>query len=210
MTTKLSEDEATRWSELLDEAVSALGDAERAAYEKRSKRLEGRFANENKPDVIRFLFDYAHLDRKFGDCVNASALSKLEIVTALSKVPDVRMAYLFLRDRRNEAMELENEDILVAARKSLKTLVEKPGCEINVKAVTFAMEKLDRKNFGSVRNADDGGRAPVVYNIPNLTMNLIVAPGELAADGRGTPEAVEVRETIDAELVPAKVIGEET
>lgn len=187
MATILTEEEEVAWAALLEEAEASLGDAELESYRKRCKKVRERklFTEWNRRGIKKFLLEYAKLENAFGTCVKICGMSKLVIVTACSQMPEMHLVYNFVRDKRHKMMEMENEEILVKARKGLEKLVEEPECGLNVKAVTFAMERLDRETFGTSKDVGSGGGVTVNYNIPNLNVALIMAPSEMAERGIG-------------------------
>lgn len=183
----LTEEEEVAWAALLEEAEASLGDAELESYRKRCKKVRERklFTEWNRRGIKKFLLEYAKLENAFGTCVKICGMSKLVIVTACSQMPEMHLVYNFVRDKRHKLMAMENEEILVKARKGLEKLVEEPECGLNVKAVTFAMERLDRETFGTSKDVGSGGSVMVNYNIPNLNVALIMAPSEMAERGIG-------------------------
>ena len=185
MTTILTEEEEIAWAALLEEAEASLGDAELESYRKRCKKVRDRklFTEWDRRGIKKFLLEYAKLENGFVACVKACGMSKLVIVTACSQMPEMHLVYNFVRDKRHKLMAMENEEILVKARKGLEKLVEEPECGLNVKAVTFAMERLDRETFGTSKDVGSGGSVTVNYNIPNLNVALIMAPSEMAERG---------------------------
>lgn len=181
-----------------------LDDAERAAYEKRVAKdnellPDGsrRFPHPEKDSVIRFLIEYAKCESRFADCVKKAGVSKLTVSSSTNVIPDLRVVYKHIHEMRARLRELENEDLLQAAREANERLLTDEECELNAKAVIFNLERLDRKSFGPAKIESGGDRAQVVYNIPSLSLNLIVAPSELKKSG----EVIDVEPEKVKELV---------
>lgn len=187
MTTILTEEEEAAWAGLLEEAEASLGDAELESYRKRCKKVREKklFTEWDRRGIKKFLLEYAKLENGFVKCVKLCEMSKLAIVTACSQIPEMHLVYSFVSDKRKKLMAMENEEILAKARRGLEKLVAEPECGINVKAVTFAMERLDRETFGVSKDAGGVGGVTVNYNIPNLNVALIMSPNEIAARGIG-------------------------
>ena len=190
MARALTSEELAKWGELLAMAESAMDDSERSSYEKRRAKdaevlSDGRrrYEHPEREAAIRFLIEYAKCEGRFMECVRASGATKLEVTTATSTIPEVRAVYKHVRGVRERLSELENEDIVADAREAMRRLLTESECELNAKAAIFALERLDRKSFGSVKAEGDGERAQVVYNIPNLTVNMISAPSVEKAGG---------------------------
>ena len=183
MESGFTRDEARKWDGLLESALRRMDEVEREAFDRRMAKKASGKSDPVSPDArigaIKFLLDYSSLDRRFMDCVARSGRTKLEIVTALGDDPELKAVYGMVCDARRRAMEMENEDFLDKARGSFDRLIGEEGSNANVKAVTFAMEKLDRKNFGVAKDGAASGGAQVTYNCPGLTVNMITSPAEL-------------------------------
>jgi hypothetical protein len=71
-------------------------------------------------------------------------------------------------------------------------------CKLNAKSVLFTVAGLDRENFGKKEEGGGGAKQQIVYNIPNLTMNMIMSPSELEAKG---VKQLEKEPVIEAEVL---------
>ena len=199
-------DDDERWTRILGDAVSALDEAEKEAYEKRLAKHNRKYYDIHAAEmgaVRAFLVEYAKCERCPSACARSVGVKLPVLASAMDEVPSFHLVYKTVRARRDKIREMQNEELLDHAREGLDKLVSEEGCELNVKAVTFAMEKLDRRNFGSGKQDDGGGGATVVYNLPNMSVNLIMSPGELADEKKSRLGAVKSGEVIDAEVVPS-------
>ncbi len=68
----------------------------------------------------------------------------------------------------------------------LDRLITEDGCELNAKAVMFALERLDPERFGKTADASDGGGKSGARTVYNIVINAQPC-GNLATTGADAP-----------------------
>jgi hypothetical protein len=202
---KLTKAELAEWEELRGRMLTSLDDHDAESFEKfkatAAKKLRRRGLEEppiDKAAVIRFLLLYGKLDKAQGKCIKESGIDKVMLLTAYELWPESHFVRNYIAKTLKKLHELENEDILEEARASLRKLNTVNDCKLNAKSVLFTVAGLDRENFGKKEEGGGGAKQQIVYNIPNLTMNMIMSPSELEAKG---VKQLEKEPVIEAELV---------
>lgn len=197
----LSWEERDAWGALLSRALASLdedgGKALDKAREAARRKLEK--ANMASPpvdmdEVKRVLLRYSRLDSSLLSVVKERRTDRLMLQTAWELWPDARAVRDYLTRMRKLDQAMGNEDMLDSAREGMRRLMTEDGAKLNAQTVMFAAERLDQEHFGPARRKDDSERAPVVYNLPGLTMNLVMAPGEALPAKSATAVEAEVVE----------------
>lgn len=110
--------------------------------------------------------------------------------------PELRLVYDYVRNMGVKVAKARAVDIGIAAQASQERLVTEDGCELNQKAVELSLKATMRDVYGD--GEKDGGASDakkgISYNFPNMTVNWIVAPAELAkrVEAKPEPEAIDV------------------
>lgn len=108
-----------------------------------------------------------------------------DLFGAMDRNHELRTVYEYVRNVRNEAARVEAEELGVVAQEGQRRLVTEDGCRLNQRAVELSL----KASMGDVYGDDgkDGGAKgdgkKVTYNLPNLTVNMIMSPAEIAAKG---------------------------
>lgn len=192
----LTADEERRWESLLGDAMLSLDEQEEAQHAKRleaaAKKLRRLGLSEPPVDrarVVRFLLAYRGTGR-YRESLSSAGLTFSAATLAYDLWPESKAAMEYARRlKQREREEVENDEIVDAARDGLRRLVSEDDCRLSQKAVSFALERLSRRDFGEEGadgKAGSRARATVNYNLPGLTLNLITAPAAaLSRIGRG-------------------------
>lgn len=198
--TQLSPDEAERWARLEQSMLLSLDDHEIEGLERRraaARRKLERFGLAEPPidrvGVQRFLLEYSSLNSNQGECLKKVGVSKDAVLTAYELWPESRLVMEYVRRRRELVKEIDNEGLVDKAERGLERVMTEDGVKLNANAIMFALERLAPERFGAKKKVAEG-EAQVVYNIPGLTLNMVVAPSELQ-------NAKPTGPTIDAEVV---------
>ena len=186
--TPLHPEELAAFGELLERAMTALDEDGEKRLEKARQVAERRLERGNLPEapvdfgaVKRLLLEYAKLERSQAACVKALKVDRMMLMTAYDLWPESKVVRDYVKEMRERALDMENEETRDVARTALRRLMTEDGAKLNAQTVMFAAERLDRRSFGPVRREGAEERVPVVYNLPGLTMNLVMAPGEAKA-----------------------------
>lgn len=197
---ELSPDEAERWARLEKSMLLSLDEHEAESLERRraaARRKLERFGLAEPPidrvGVQRFLLAYSGLDKNQSKCLKEVGVSKDAVLTAYELWPESRLVMEYVRRRRDKSMEMDNEGLVENAVRGLDRMMTEDGLKLNANAIMFALERLAPERFGAKKKVSEG-EAQVVYNIPGLTLNMVVAPAEL-------PNAKPVGQVIEAEVV---------
>ena len=207
--------ETREWTDLVGRVRCSMDEQELSALVKREAAMKAKYerlwktTHRRKPpfDLAKVRDALVRYERScvFSRAVKAAGCSEADVVEARKWDADVALVYDFILDRATEVMRLRARDIAVEAQEGLETAVTTEGCKLNVKALELALERGASEVYGDPGKKGAGGRttkgAGVVYSLPNLTVNMITAPGDLAK----TP--AKVVETVDAEVI-TKLIGD--
>ena len=198
--TKLTTDEEAGWAALENAMLTSLDDNGFDSLERSRRAAERKLARSGLSEapidrgaVKRFLLLYSKLERGQGVCIKASGIDRGMLLTAYDLWPEARFVRDYLAHRRHQSVAIDNEDLVDAAREGLRRVMTEDGSKLNANAIMFTLERLDAGTFGT-KPKEKEGEAQVVYNIPNLTLNMIVAPGELPAAGGGAVIDVKPKE----------------
>mgnify|MGYP003294812363 CR=1 FL=1 len=195
---ELTPDEAERWARLEEAMLVSLDDHETDSLERSRKAARNKLERSglkeppiDRAAVQRFLLAYSSLDKTQGRCIRECGISKDMILSAYDLWPESRFVRDYLAHRRHRSVEMDNEDLVESARDGLRRVMTVDGVKLNANAIMFALERLDPESFGARRKVAEG-KAQVVYIIPGLTLNMVVAPSEL-------PNAKPAGQVIDVE-----------
>lgn len=184
----LTDDEQTAWFRLCSNMFTSLDDIEAERYEKwcrtAAKKLRRVGLEEppiDKAAVVRFLLKYAELKKSQGKCVAESKIDKVMLLTAYDLWPVCNFVRNYIADLLKQVHEIENDEILSEAREGLRRLNTDEECKLNAKTVMFTLAGLDKSSFAKKDEQSSSGKQQIVYNIPNLSLTMIMSPGELAA-----------------------------
>ena len=161
----VSEDEAIdrEWDELWGRARMTFSDADEATYNKRVevslKKLKRAGLTEPPFDVRavkRALVRYSHTLRYVMSCEEAG-LSRVDMHVVLDLWPAAKSVVEFINRVRDTCYEQETPEKVARLREQLEKLAtdDKGKCGASVKAVLFALERLDKKHFGDSRGAQE-------------------------------------------------------
>ena len=92
------------------------------------------------------------------------------------------MVMEYVRRIRNDLAREEAMELVSDAQEAQKRLVTEDGCELNQRAVELSLKATMRDVYGDGDDKKDAEkRKPIIYNLPGLTLNMIMSPAELAA-----------------------------
>ena len=177
----------TEWDLLLERCLTSMDDQAQERLDRRrevvARLLAKRGLKEppvDKQKVKDFLLNYAKLEKRHGKCMEEVGISKGDLLAAYDLWPESRFVMEYLREKRHQARELDNEDMLDEAREGISMMNTVEECRLNAKTLIHTISSLDRKTFGDAKHGGAGGRSQVTYVIPSLTVNNIMAPDEIA------------------------------
>jgi len=131
--------------------------------------------------AVRVLLDFA-AGGKYADSLAKHGLTALEFSTMRHKDHDLGLVW-------EAAKRVKAADTAILAADGLRRLMTEEGCELNAKAVMFALERLDGKTYGKTdQGAGGGGSGPrSVYNIVIQGFPQGQPCGNLATNPSSTP-----------------------
>lgn len=198
------------WDELvelaeadLDENGLASLDKRRHVAEKKWRRLKER----GLPMHIDFEGAKRGLVAYYADCFDSARMKGVRKVFAsvgarlvdytggVDYMPELWLAMDYISRHRKERDRLLAEEAGSLAQESQMRLVTEEGCELNQKAVEVSLKATMKDVYGEEKDGGDKGGSKVMYNLPGLTVNMIMSPEELAAKRLGGKE--KVSEVID-------------
>lgn len=103
---------------------------------------------------------------------------------------DVMLVNEYVNAEMHRAMRADAEEAGRLAQMSQRRLVTEEGCELNQRAVEVSLKATMKDVYGdgADSSAQDSKRG-ISYSFPNMTLNWIVAPAELAKGVAAKPEA---------------------
>lgn len=198
------------WDELVERAEAELDEngvssmeKRRHVAEKKWRRLEERGLKMNADCVAvkRALVAY------YADCFEAARSVGVRKVFARFGArivdytdgkdywPELWLVMDYISRNRKERDRLLAEEAGSLAQESQMRLVTEEGCELNQKAVEMSLKATMKDVYGDGPEAGDAKRKPIMYNLPGLTVNMIMPPSELEA--KRLDGATPVSEVID-------------
>ena len=199
---------AVSWEELLARAKASLDErglerqAKREAAAERIRARNARNGVELKFDgdgVRRALAAY-YCDIVLGDRprgyrkvfrdegVVPSDLWLCEKVDA-----DVMLVNEYVNAEMHRAMRADAEEAGRLAQMSQRRLVTEEGCELNQRAVEVSLKATMKDVYGDgADSSSQDSKKGISYSFPNMTLNWIMAPSELAKGVAAKPEAVAI------------------
>lgn len=91
--------------------------------------------------------------------------------------PEFETVMRYIVKRRNEIWKMEALELGGRAQEGQRRLVTEEDCGLNQRAVEFSLKASMGDVYGDGKTeSGTGGGAKVVYNLPNLTVNMITAP----------------------------------
>lgn len=152
-------------------ALDGLCDLANAHRQNKSKQLTNGKAEEGRPlrlqnldtparvKAVKVMIDFA-AGAKYADSLVKHGLTALEFSVIRHKDHNFGLVW-------EAAKRVKAADTAILAADGLRRLTTEEGCELNAKAVMFALERLDGKNYGKpdAGVAGGGSSAKSVYNI---------------------------------------------
>ena len=196
-----------RWDALLERAMGALDEHGEELYARRCGAA-GKKRARNDKQGIRLKIDMDGVKRAlvayYEGCVGLTefkrfteAFSEENVATAdyfdgVSLYPELWVVLEYVQRLRDSVARTEAMDSAREAQKAQRRLVTEEGCRLNQRAVEVSLRATMKDVYGegAVGEAEGSGRPQVVYNLPNLTVNMITAPTGLI----GASKAAEVIE----------------
>ncbi|MBQ4199003.1 MAG: hypothetical protein II649_03885 [Kiritimatiellae bacterium] len=198
------------WDELVELAEADLDENGLASLEKRRHVAEKKWRRLKERGLpMRIDFDGAKrgLVAYYADCfdsvrtmgarkVFASVGARLVDYTGgVDFMPELWLAMDYICRHRRERDRILAEEAGSLAQESQMRLVTEEGCELNQKAVEVSLKATMKDVYGEEKDGGGKGGSKVMYNLPGLTVNMIMSPEELAAKQLGGGE--KVSEVID-------------
>ncbi len=105
--------------------------------------------------------------------------------------PELRLVYEYITRASQKVTRARAIDTGYAAQLAQERLVTEEGCELNQRAVELSLKATVKDVYGDGEEAGGGSDAKkgISYNFPNMTVNWIVAPAELARRVEAKPAA---------------------
>lgn len=201
---------AVSWDELLARATAALDERGEEAHEKRvaaAERISARNAKrggsvEIDVDGVRRALVACYLDYMAGGksgvlkVFAGEGVRYVDFRDGRALHPEFTLVMEYLKGVRDEVVRQEAEDLAAQAQDAQRRLVTEEGCGLNQRAVELSLKATVKDVYGEGEGSGGGGDAKksISYNFPNLTMNWIIAPGELAkkVEAKPQPEVIDV------------------
>ena len=201
---------AVSWEELVARAEAALDEHGVEAHERRvaaAERISARNAKRGvsvKIDVggVRKALVACYADYMAG---GKSGVLKVFADAGVRYVdfrdgralhPEFTLVMEYLKGVRDDVLRQAAEDLKSQAQDAQRRLVTEDGCELNQRAVELSLKATMKDVYGEDGGSGGGGDAKksISYIFPNMTVNWIVAPGELArkVGAKPQPEAIDV------------------
>lgn len=109
---------------------------------------------------------------------------------ATDRFPDLNTAFRYIQGLIGNMAREDAAETVAIAQAGQRRLLTEDGCELNQRAVELSLKATMRDVYG---DGDGGGTSDakkgISYNFPNMTVNWIVAPGELVRRDGGRLEA---------------------
>lgn len=201
---------AVSWEELLARAEAALDEHGVEAHEKRVAAAE-RISARNAKRGISVSIDVEGVRRALVACYQdymaggKSGVLKVFADAAVRYVdfrdgralhPEFTLVMEYLKGVRDEIVRQAAEDLKSQAQDAQRRLVTEEGCGLNQRAVELSLKATAREVYGDGEGGGAGGDAKkaISYSFPNMTVNWIVAPGELSRriEAKPQPETIDV------------------
>lgn len=189
---------AMDFGELYLRAVSVLDEEGLVRLEKRKRAAErlqrlmkesGRREVFDLEGVKRALCEYGMgaleggRTRRIRDCFAKCGVRLSDLFGAMDRHHELRTVYEYICRTRSAEARAEAEELGVAAQEGQRRLVTEDGCRLNQRAVELSLKATMGDVYGD--DGKDGGakgdKKKVTYNLPNLTVNMIMSPAEIAA-----------------------------
>lgn len=184
------------WEELVERAEAGLDEngvtsleKRRHVAEKKWRRLEerGLRMNADCDKVKQALVAY------YADCFEAAQSLGIRRVFARCGAriadytdgkdywPELWLVMDYIGRNRKERDRILAEEAGSLAQESQMRLVTEEGCELNQKAVEVSLKATMKDVYGDGAEQGESKRKPIMYNLPGLTVNMIMSPAEIAA-----------------------------
>lgn len=186
--------------------MMSLDDDGQAAYRKReaamARKYERNVAVCGKPPydfymVQEILVEYDRTGRFSGSVLKCGG-SESECIEAKKWDAEIELVWDFVERRLVDRMKARAKDIAQDAQEGLGRKVTDSKCRLDPKALELALERTVPEIYGNPDRKDSGrgSGAQIVYNLPNMTVNLITPPKELL-EKKGMSEVVEAEEVLE-------------
>lgn len=204
------EKSAISWEELLARAKAALDEQGEEAHAKRVAAAE-RISARNAKRGVSLKIDVEGVHRALAACyADYEQGGKLGVLKVFDKAgvryvdwrdgrathPEFTLVMNYLQGVRDGVILQAAEDLKAQAQDAQRRLVTEEGCDLNQRAVELSLKATMKNVYGEGEGSGGGGDAKkaISYNFPNMTVNWIVAPGELAkkVEAKPQPEPIDV------------------
>lgn len=201
---------AISWEELVARAEAALDERGEEAHAKRVAAAE-RISARNAKRGISVEIDVEGVRRALAaycsDCLSGGGAGVMGVFAregvkyvdyrdGRALHPEFTLVMEYLKGVRDEIVRQSAEDLKSQAQNAQKRLVTEEGCDLNQRAVELSLKATMRDVYGDGEGSGGGGDAKkaISYSFPNMTVNWIMAPGELAKRVEAKPqtEAIDV------------------
>ena len=175
----------------LDEKGEASWEKSQAAAKKKWRRAKERGLSVSFPveRVKAALVDY--YGNRVGGAEQMRGISKIfaehgvttdALFVGQDYHPELRLVYEYITRAAAKVTRARAIDTGFAAQLAQERLVTEEGCELNQRAVELSLKAAVKEVYGDgEEKSSDARRKAIVYNLPGLTVNMIMSPGEIAA-----------------------------
>lgn len=187
---------AVSWEELVARASAALDERGEKAHQNRVDSA-ARISERNAKRGVSVEIDVDGVRRAltayYADCLSGgrqgvmgvfakAGVKYVDYRDGRALNPEFTLVMEYLKGVRDEVLRQSAEDLKSQAQDAQRRLVTQEGCELNQRAVELSLKATMRDVYGDGEDSKGAaGRKPIIYNLPNLTLNMIMSPAELAA-----------------------------
>lgn len=185
------------WEDLVEMAEAALDDEGETKMEKRRRTAEKKIRR-MKERKIREVVDVGALRKGlcayYADVTGGGKVKGFRKVVsefgvsvgdyfggAEDRYADLKLVHEYIRGLMVAMAKDDAEETVMLAQAAQRRLITEEGCGLNQRAVEVSLKATMKDMYGPGDENGDEKRKPVVYNLPGLTLNMIMSPGELTA-----------------------------
>lgn len=206
---------AVSWERLLERALADLDKQGEEDYEAAKRKAEWR-RERNRVKGYRMDFDLDGVKRclveYYEGCIGFRPFLGFKKVFAANKVlisdyldghrvyPELSLVMDYVHGVRESVLRSDAKDLGRLAQESQERLVTEADCRLNQRAVELSLKASMRDVYGEGEaggGSGGSGKPQVVYNLPNLTLNMITAPAGLLGPAKRQEAAIEAEMVSD-------------
>lgn len=199
-----------KWGALLARAVASLDEQGEEAFDKKRANAEWR-RKRNESMGLRVKIDFDGVKRALTEyyegCVGLApfrgckqTFSDCGVLLAdffdgENLEPELGLVFRYIQRQRDRTTKGAAMDLGREAQEAQRRLVTEEGCRLNQRAVEVSLRATMKDIYGEDgegSGSGGSGRPQVVYNLPNLTLNMITAPAGLLGAAKPQAAAIDV------------------